>query len=58
MTESIRSVNIVVRLDFKGHDVSNDTIKEAIANMEYDFHYNDYYLRIIDTEIISDSIED
>lgn len=52
MTQSVRSVNIIVRLDFKGDDVSNDAIEEAIDNMEYDFHYDDYYLKIINTEIV------
>lgn len=58
MTQSVRSVNIIVRLDFKGHDVSDNAIKEAIDNMEYNFTYDDYYLRIVDTEIVSDSIGD
>ncbi len=52
MTQSVRSVNIIVRLDFKGNDVSNDAIEEAINNMEYSFTYDDYYLRIINTEIV------
>lgn len=52
MTKSVRSVNITVRLDFMGHDVSNEYIEEAINNMEYDFHYDDDYLRIVDTEIV------
>ena len=52
MTQSVRSVNITVRLDFKGNDVSNDAIEDAIANMEYSFTYDDYYLKIIDTEIV------
>ena len=52
MTQSVRSVDITVRLDFKGNDVSNDAIEDAIANMEYDFTYDDYYLRIVNTEIV------
>ena len=52
MTQSVRSVNIIVRLDFQGNDVSNDAIEEAINNMEYSFTYDDYYLRIINTEIV------
>jgi hypothetical protein len=52
MTKSVRSVNITVRLDFQGNDVSNDAIEEAIDNMEYDFTYDDYYLRIVNTEIV------
>ena len=52
MTKSVRSVNITVRLDFQGNDVSNDVIEEAIDNMEYDFTYDDYYLRIVNTEIV------
>lgn len=58
MTQSVRSVNIIVRLDFKGNDVSNDTIEEAINNMEYSFTYDDYYLRIVDTEIIDSFVPD
>lgn len=52
MTQSVRSVNIIVRLDFQGNDVSTDAIEEAIANMEYDFTYDDYYLKIVNTEIV------
>lgn len=58
MTESVRSVNIIVRLDFKGNDVSKEAIREAIDNMEYSFTYDDYYLKIINTEIISGPEED
>ena len=52
MTESITSVNVLVKLYFKGHDVSRESIEEALANMEYNFVYNNDYLRIIDTEIV------
>lgn len=52
MTESITSVNVLVKLYFKGHDVSRESIEEALANMEYNFVYSDDYLRIIDTEIV------
>lgn len=52
VTQSVRSVNIVVRLDFQGNDVSRETIEEAINNMEYDFTYDDYYLKIVNTEIV------
>ena len=52
MTESITSVNIIVRLDFKGHDVSRENIEEAIDNMNYEFSYDNYYLRIVNTEIV------
>lgn len=52
MTESVKSVNILVKLYFKGNDVSRDSIQEAIDNMEYSFSYDDDYLRIIDTEIV------
>lgn len=52
MTQSVRSVDIIVRLDFKGNDVSRDAIEEAIDNMTYDFMYEDNYLRIISTEIV------
>lgn len=58
MTQSVRSVNIIVRLDFKGNDVSLDAIEEAINNMEYDFHYDDDYLRIINTEILESFVPD
>lgn len=52
MTESIKSVHIMVRIDFKGHDVSRDSIREALNNMNYSFSYDDDYLRIINTEIV------
>lgn len=52
MTESITSVNIVVRIDFKGHDVSRESVEEALNNMNYEFSYDDDYLRIINTEIV------
>lgn len=52
MTESVRSVNILVRIDFKGHDVGNKSIEEALHNMNYEFSYDDNYIRIIDTEIV------
>ena len=58
MTQSVRSVNIIVRLDFKGDDVSNDAIEEAINNMDYSFNYDDYYLKIIDdAEIVETFVE-
>lgn len=52
MTKSPRSVYVIVRLDFHGNDVSNESIDDAIANMDYSFHYDDDYLRLIDSEII------
>lgn len=52
MTRSAKSVNITVRLDFMGHDVSNEYIEEAINNMEYNFTYDDHYLKIVNTEIV------
>lgn len=52
MTESVRSVNVLVRIDFKGHDVGNESIEEALHNMNYSFSYDDDYLRIINTEIV------
>lgn len=58
MTESVRSVNILVRIDFKGHDVGNESIEEALSNMEYNFIYDNYYLRIIDTEILDSFVPD
>ena len=51
------SVNIIVRLDFEGHDVSNETIEEAISNMEYSFTYDDYYLRILNHEIVDSFVK-
>jgi uncharacterized protein related to proFAR isomerase len=57
MTQSVRSVNIIVRLDFKGDDVSHDAIEEAINNMDYSFNYDDYYLKIIDAEIVETFVE-
>lgn len=58
MTESIKSVNILVKLYFKGNDVSHESIDEALANMEYSFSYNDDYLRIVDTEILDTFVSD
>lgn len=58
MTESIKSVNILVKLYFKGNDVSRDSIQEAIDNMEYNFIYDNDYLRLIDTEIIDTFVSD
>lgn len=55
MTKSVRSVNVLVRLDFMGHDVSNESIEEALHNMNYEFSYDDDYLRIVDTEVIGTS---
>lgn len=52
MTESIRSISILIRIDFKGHDVSNNSIKEALDNLNYEFSYNDDYIRIVNTEIV------
>jgi hypothetical protein len=52
MTESVRSVNVIVKLYLKGHDLSNDSITDAINNMDYNFSYSDNYVRIIDSEIV------
>lgn len=58
MTKSVRSVNVLVRLDFIGHDVSNESIEEALHNMNYEFSYDDDYLRIVNTEIIDTFVPD
>lgn len=58
MTKSVRSVNVVVRIDFIGNDVSNDSVQEALHNMEYNFSYEDDYIRIVDTEIVDTFIND
>lgn len=52
MTQSVRSIYVLVRLDFKGDDVSNDVVNEAVDNMSYDFSYNDPYVKIINSEIV------
>lgn len=52
MTQSVRSIYVLVRLDFKGDDVSNDAVNEAVDNMSYSFSYDDSYLKIIDSEIV------
>lgn len=57
MTKSVRSVNILVRLDFVGHDVTTESIEEALANMNYTFSYEDTYLRIVNTEIVDTFVE-
>lgn len=58
MTESVTSVNVLVKLYFKGNDVSRESIDEALNNMEYSFSYNDDYLRIIDTETLDTFVSD
>lgn len=58
MTNSVASVNVLVKLYFKGKDVSRESIDEALNNMEYNFIYDDYYLKIIDTEIIDTFVSD
>lgn len=58
MTKSVRSVNVVVRIDFIGNDVSNDSVQEALHNMEYNFSYEDDYIRIVDTEIVDTFVDD
>jgi len=58
VTESVKSVNVLVKLYFKGNDVSRESIDEALANMEYNFIYDDYYLKIIDTEILDTFVSD
>lgn len=58
MTESVKSVNVLVKIYFKGNDVSRDSLREALNNMNYSFSYNDDYLRIIDTEILDDFVAD
>lgn len=57
MTKSVRSVNVVVRIDFIGNDVSNDSVQEALHNMEYNFSYEDDYIRIVDTEIVDTFVD-
>jgi hypothetical protein len=57
MTKSIRSVNVIVRLDFEGYDISNEFINEAINNMEYSFTYSDDYLRILNYEILDSFVK-
>lgn len=52
MTKSVRSVNVLVRLDFVGNDVSNESIEQAINEMDYNFTYEDDYIRIINTEVV------
>lgn len=52
MTKSVRSVNILVRLDFVGHDVSNQAIQDAFNDMDYNFSYEDDFVKIVNTEIV------
>lgn len=52
MTKSVRSVNVLVRLDFVGHDVSNQSIQDALDEMDYNFSYEDDFVKIVNTEII------
>ncbi len=58
MTESVRSVNVLVKLYLKGHDLSRDSIEEALSEMNYEFSYNDDYVRIVDSEIIDTFVPD
>lgn len=58
MTKSVRSVNVLVRLDLTGHDLSNEVIEDVIDNMEYSFVYEDSYATIINTEIIDTFVPD
>lgn len=58
MTESVKSVNVIVKLYIKGHDLSNDSIAQVIDNMNYSFSYDDYYIRIIDSEIVDTFISE
>ena len=58
MTKSVRSVNVIVRIDFIGDDVSNDSVEAALHNMEYNFSYEDDYIRIVDTEIVDTFVDD
>jgi hypothetical protein len=51
MTQSVRSIYVLVRLDFKGDDLSNDAVTDAVDSMSYSFSYEDPYLKIIDSEI-------
>jgi len=52
MTKSNKSVFITVRLDFTGHDVSKDSIEQALHNMDYTFCYEDDFLSLINSEIV------
>jgi hypothetical protein len=52
VTKSVRSVYIVVRLDFVGDDVGRTSIDEALSEMEYSFIYKNDYLRIVNSEIV------
>lgn len=57
MTKSVRSVNVLVRIDFIGDDVSNDSIQEALNDMNYNFSYEDNYVRIVNTEIVDTFVD-
>jgi hypothetical protein len=58
MTKSVRSVNVLVRIDLEGHDLSNNVIEDVINNMEYSFVYEDDYATIMNTEIIDSFVPD
>lgn len=57
MTKSVRSVNIIVRLDFMGNDVCDKSIEDAINNMDYNFEYSDDYVTIMGSEIVESFVE-
>lgn len=58
MTESVRSVNVLVKLYLKGHDLSRDSIEQALNEMDYEFSYHDDYVRIVGSEIIDTFVAD
>lgn len=58
MTESVKSVNVLVRLYLKGRDLSRESIQEALNEMNYEFSYNDDYVRIVGTEIVDTFVPD
>ena len=52
MTKSVRSINVVVRLDIQGYNLNDDAINDVINNMVYNFIYDNYYAQILNYKII------
>lgn len=56
MTKSIKTITVMVKLFLEGNDVGADSVQQVIENMDYNFSYEDEYVRIVDTEIL-DTVE-
>lgn len=57
MTKSIKSIFVVVRLDFIGDDVRDHVISDAVDNMDYSFEYEDNFIKLINSEVVDSLTE-